>query len=241
MTPQPPRLWLVRHAAPGIAAGTCYGALDVEADVAGTHEAARRLAAALPADHVLVRHSPLARCAQLARALEALRPDLAARPDARLAEMDFGTWEGRAWNAIGRAAVDAWTADFAGHAPGGGESLARMLARVASALAEARAACAAQTAGDVVWITHAGVARCVRWCLQAPGRMPRADEWPVAAPAFGEWNCVDLLEAPGSERGRHPPGGGCVPAVVPPVAQPPFSGTSSVTAPSVPSDGPRRT
>lgn len=200
MTPQPPRLWLVRHAAPCIAAGTCYGSLDVDADPAATHEAARRLAAALPGRAVL-RHSPLARCAQLARALEALRPDLAARPDARLAEMDFGTWEGRPWNAIGRDAVDAWTADFTGHAPGGGESLARMLERVAAALAEARAECAAQAAGDMVWITHAGVARCVRWCLQAPGRMPRADEWPVAAPAFGEWDCMALQEAPVSERG----------------------------------------
>ncbi len=196
MTPRRPRLWLVRHAAPCIAAGTCYGALDVRADVAGTHEAARRLAAALPADSVLVRHSPLARCAQLARALEALRPDLTARPDLRLSEMDFGTWEGRPWDAIGRDAVEAWTADFTGHAPGGGESLARMLARVAAALAEARAECVPQAAGDVVWITHAGVARCVRWCLQAPGRLPRADEWPVAAPAFGEWDCVELPAAP---------------------------------------------
>lgn len=201
MTPRRPRLWLVRHAAPCIAAGTCYGASDVGADAGGTHEAARRLAAALPADRVLVRHSPLARCAQLARALEALRPDLVARPDARLAEMDFGAWEGRPWSDIGRDAVDAWTADFAGHAPGGGESLARMLARVAAAFAEARAECGPQAAGDVVWITHAGVARCVRWCLQSPGRMPRADEWPVTAPAFGEWECVELPAAPMIEPG----------------------------------------
>lgn len=201
MTPRPPRLWLVRHAAPCIAPGTCYGALDVEADVAGTHEAARRLAAALPADRVLVRHSPLARCAQLARALAALRPDLVARPDARLAEMDFGAWEGRPWSDIGRDAVDAWTADFTGHAPGGGESLAHMLDRVAAALADARAGCASPAGGDVVWITHAGVARCVRWCLPSPGRMPRAGEWPVAAPAFGEWECVELPAAPGSAPG----------------------------------------
>ena len=50
MTPHAPgaRLWLVRHAAPQVAPGTCYGALDVPADPAATQAAARRLAAALP-------------------------------------------------------------------------------------------------------------------------------------------------------------------------------------------------
>src|SRR5690606_10781153 len=42
------RLWLVRHAAPLVSPGTCYGALDVPADAAATQAAAVRLAAALP-------------------------------------------------------------------------------------------------------------------------------------------------------------------------------------------------
>ena len=190
--PAPARLWLVRHAQPLVAPGQCYGRLDMAADAVATAASAEALAAALPASVQLAQHSPLQRCAQLARALQALRPGLALHADARLQELDFGDWEGRAWDAIGRAPVDAWTADFASHRPGGGESLAVMLQRVAAALAAARAA-SAGSGNDVLWITHAGVARCVQWLLRhGSATLPRADQWPVAAPGFGAWQVFDL-------------------------------------------------
>lgn len=187
------QLWVVRHAQPLVAAGTCYGALDVTADPAATAECARRLAEILP--HGLwVRHSPLQRCEQLAQALQALRPDLASEADGRLVEMDFGTWEGRAWAEIARADIDAWTARFADHCPGGGDSLASMLRRVAHALQEARESAERQK-GDVLWISHAGVARCVQWLQDGRalhGTTPRADQWPQEAPAPGHWSCYPL-------------------------------------------------
>ena len=162
------------------------------ADAVATAASAEALAAALPASVQLAHHSPLQRCAQLARALQALRPGLALHADARLQELDFGDWEGRAWDAIGRAPVDAWTADFASHRPGGGESLADMLQRVAAALAAARAA-PNGSGNAVLWITHAGVARCVQWLLRhGSATLPRADQWPVAAPGFGAWEVLDL-------------------------------------------------
>ena len=209
----PARLWLVRHAQPLVAPGVCYGRLDLPADAAATAASAQALAAALPASVRLAHHSPLQRCEQLAQALQALRPGLALKPEARLQELDFGTWEGCAWDAIGRAPVHAWTADFAHHRPGGGESLAHMLGRVAAALAAARLQCdsAAATAGgsrDVLWITHAGVARCVQWLLEqsqhqhprqhsagdggGDAPLPRADQWPLAAPKWGAWQVVEL-------------------------------------------------
>ena len=185
--PAPARLWLVRHAQPLVAPGQCYGRLDMAADAVATAASAEALAAALPASVQLAHHSPLQRCAQLARALQALRPGLALHADARLQELDFGDWEGRAWDAIGRAPVDAWTADFASHRPGGG-----MLERVAAALTAARAEAAA-SGNDVLWITHAGVARCVQWLLRhGSATLPRADQWPVAAPGFGAWQVFDL-------------------------------------------------
>ena len=180
-------LWLVRHARPLVAPGICYGALDVPADAAATQAAAQRLAAALPAG-ARVAHSTLQRCELLALALQPLRPDLTMSPDARLREMDFGAWEGRAWDAIGQGAVDAWTADFAAHPPGGGESLGAMLARVASALRDARR----EPVADVVCITHAGVARCVDWLQDHGSALPRADQWPLAAPGYGEWDVKRL-------------------------------------------------
>lgn len=186
-----PRLWLVRHAPPLAAQGLCYGRLNLPADAQATQDCARALAGALPT-RVHAWHSPLQRCEQLALALQALRPDLASKPDVRLQELDFGRWEGLAWSALPRAAIDAWTADFACHPPGGGENLATMVQRVRAALQDARQQ-ALQSQSDVLWISHAGVARCVQWLLQHPsGPLPQAHEWPQEAPAFGCWVCVPL-------------------------------------------------
>ena len=186
------RLWLVRHAAPLVAPGTCYGALDVAADVTATRAAAQRLARELPPQTRLV-HSTLQRCELLAQSLKALRPDLTSKPDARLREMDFGDWEGRPWDANARSDIDAWTAAFASYRPGNGENLAEVLARVAAALQDH---CTGATQ-DLVWITHAGVIRSVAWLMKhGASALPRPEEWPTAAPGWGEWECVDLGQEP---------------------------------------------
>ena len=190
----PPRLWLVRHACPDIAPGICYGRLDVPALPAASRAAAQALAHALAQRIAAVRHSPLQRCELLALDLRRLRPDLAqiSHPDPRLIELDFGYWEGRAWEALPRADIDAWSADLHCHAPGGGEALAGMLARVAQALDDAARA-GWKTGGDVVWLTHAGVARCVDWLLRhGPDEPADAARWPLHAPGYGAWTTVPL-------------------------------------------------
>ena len=189
MTTQPSagRLWLVRHAQPLVAPGICYGALDMPADASATADSAQRLAAVLP-QRLSVWHSPLQRCELLAHVFKGLRPDLMLKTAPNLVEFDFGHWEGRAWDDIPRADIDAWTADFAHYRPGGGDNLAAMLARVSSALRAAQ-----QEGGDILWVTHAGVARCVQWLLHAaPGQSPCAAEWPRSAPGYGEWVSFDL-------------------------------------------------
>ena len=184
MTPSPAassRLWLVRHAAPLVAPGTCYGALDVPADAQSTRAAAERLATALPPG-ARVAHSTLQRCELLALDLQALRPDLALKTDARLAEMDFGAWEGQPWGHIPRAAFDAWLADFADAPPGeGGETVRALMARVGAAWDDWRA-----SGADALWVTHAGVMRAA--LLLARGvRLPAsAADWPADDLPFGE-------------------------------------------------------
>lgn len=186
------QLWLVRHAPPVVARGTCYGMQDMPAESAPTLACAQRLAKSLPGP-ALVWHSPLQRCLQLAQAVQATRPDWQPLHDARLREMDFGAWEGRPWNSLAKADIDAWTADFAHHRPGGGEPLADMLVRVAQALHDTRQATRAAGLAHAVWLTHAGVARCVDWLLrEGEGAEPRADQWPVHAPAWGGWDTVVL-------------------------------------------------
>lgn len=118
-------LYLVRHPRPDVAPGLCYGASDVpvpEAELARVHAAlAQRKLDDLP-----VYASPLRRCALLAERLAPGRVTL----DARLAEMDFGTWELRPWSGIPRADVDAWTADLLHYRPGGAENVLDVARRV---------------------------------------------------------------------------------------------------------------
>ncbi len=107
-------LHLIRHPKPRIANGICYGRLDLLAENSAV--VADKLQLELPAGLPLW-SSPLLRCRELA---ECLHP----QPmfDERLAEMNFGEWEGRPWDDIPRAQLDAWAADVAGYIPPGGES-----------------------------------------------------------------------------------------------------------------------
>lgn len=174
-------LWLVRHAQPLVAPGVCYGVLDVAADEAATHEAARRLADAVPSGAIVIT-SPLQRCEQLTRILRGLRPDFTYKTDARLQEMDFGSWEGQRWDAIARAELDGWTAAFATWRCGGAECVADFMDRVGAAWDEAQA-----LNHPVVWITHAGVIRAATLLAQGLRHIDYAAQWPVQATAFGAW------------------------------------------------------
>ncbi|HBH37205.1 MAG TPA: phosphoglycerate kinase [Curvibacter sp.] len=175
------KLWLVRHARPLIDAGICYGATDVPADAGHTQATAAQLAPLLPAD-LTVWTSPLQRCSVLADQLLALRPDLQLRPDARLAELDFGCWEGQRWDAIPRTAYDDWTANFGAARFGGRESVNELLQRVAAARAEAQA-----LGQDAVWVTHAGVLRALALLDQGLRTLDQAPQWPQAVAGWGEW------------------------------------------------------
>ena len=190
------RLWLVRHARPLVEPGLCYGSSDMPADEADTERAALELAAVLPAGAILLM-SGLQRAQQLARALHALRPEMAAPvADPRLNEMDFGRFELSRWDAIAQAEFDAWTDNFHAHRFGGRESVADLLARVSQALRDhlpLDASMADPDLGhqDLVWFTHAGVIRAASLLHAQPDARPLATDWPVKAPGFGGWHCPD--------------------------------------------------
>ena len=173
------RLWLLRHAQPLVAPGMCYGASDVAADPAATGQAALAWCKVLPSG-VRVISSPLQRCADLAKQICELRPDVPWCTDPRLAEMDFGRWEGRPWDQIDRAELEAWTSNFSHWRCGGAECVHDVMTRVASAWDEAQCDVRPQ-----VWVTHAGVIRAASLLAQGLREVSRADQWPVAAPAFG--------------------------------------------------------
>lgn len=173
---------MLRHAPVLAEPGLCYGRTDLACAGEATRSVAQATAPTLPA-RIDISCSPLQRCSALAQEIAAIRPDLpAAIVDPRLAEMDFGAWEGRPWADIERAAFDAWMKDFAdGRVGGDGESTRQFMARVGAAWDDWRA-----SGCDALWVTHAGVMRAVL-LLQAGVRCPvDAAGWPQRAIAFGE-------------------------------------------------------
>lgn len=147
--------------------GVCYGStdLDLAEDPA---VAAARLLPLLPESFLLV-SSPLRRCLALARAIS---PE--PRPDARLQEMHFGRWEGRAWDHIHRdeaQALDLWAKDVANAAPHGGETARELQGRALAAIADLQS----EGADAVVLVTHGGVLKSLlgHWLELPPERWSR--------------------------------------------------------------------
>lgn len=185
------KLWLVRHAQPLVKPGVCYGALDLAADHAATQAAASALAAELPKG-LRVWVSPLQRCEQLALELQALRLDLTFKTDARLAEMNFGQWEGVPWAQIPAPAVARWTDDFGEHRFGGVESANAVLARVAAVWNETVHETQGLAEPAAVWLTHAGVIRAAHLVARGQLQVQQAAQWPTDAPGYGKWCVVDM-------------------------------------------------
>lgn len=139
----------MRHPAPDIAPGLCYGRLDVGLSAAGhTALAAMRMTLATAGIGKVVT-SPARRCLLLAQAI-APTPLI----DPRLQELDFGAWEGVAWDTVPRAALDAWAADPLAFAPPDGETGAALIERVGRAVAALLAA-----GEDCIVVTHGGPLR----------------------------------------------------------------------------------
>jgi alpha-ribazole phosphatase len=152
------RIYLVRHPAPAVEKGICYGQTDLEL-VEDAAVSAAKLRNLLPAG-AAVYSSPLRRCRDLA---EALHP--APIFDDRLKEIHFGEWEMQAWDSIDRAAIDAWAAATLDHAPPGGESVAALYERVSRFIRERHAA----HENNLILFTHAGVMKaCCALLLNLP-------------------------------------------------------------------------
>lgn len=172
---------LLRHLAPEGGHGRCYGRTDLAPAPAAAASLPAILASVGGIDRIV--SSPLRRCRALARLLGA-RLRLPVRLDPAWREMDFGRWEGLAWDAVPRMELDAWSADLLHARPHGGESVAMLLARIRRAIrclsarertlvvthaGPMRAALVAAGAGQAAWARPIGFGEVVR-----PGREGRA-------------------------------------------------------------------
>jgi alpha-ribazole phosphatase len=163
-----------RHLAPAVAPGACYGRLDVGVSEAGMREMPALVRALASQGAACVWSSPAIRCRVLAEAVaEQARIGLRLHPS--LLEMDFGEWEGRAWDDVPRAALDLWASDPLGFSAPGGETGRALIDRVAAVWGEIRGA-----GKDCVVVTHGGPLRVLLALAQN-----RAPDLLSPAPAFG--------------------------------------------------------
>ena len=175
-------LFAWRHPRPDGAAGRCIGAgTDLCVDRRRAKRLARRIQQVARRQRLpqVAFCSPLRRSADVGRWLK--RWGWRLHIDPALREIDFGAWDGRRWDDIGATAVDAWIADFARHAPGGCESLAALLARVAGWK---------PPEGSAIVVGHGGWMLARRWLAERGQDLPEAATW-SAPPAYGAlWRLI---------------------------------------------------
>jgi alpha-ribazole phosphatase len=109
------------------------------------------------------------------------------RIDPRLSELDFGSWQGRAWDGIERRDIDVWCENFATCEPGGGESTEALLMRCAAFIT-------APLDASIV-VGHAGWISAALWLTRNHDRLPTADSWPPAL-RYGEAVRINPAECP---------------------------------------------
>jgi alpha-ribazole phosphatase len=147
------RLILIRHPKPQCENGICYGRLDLECDPQALSEAVSRLRSLASAS--LIFTSPARRARDLAAQL-----GTQTTVDDRLQELDFGDWEGRRWQDLGRHAIDAWSQGLPDSAPPNGETLTAMAGRCAAWIKSLQ-----PSESPVLAVTHAGPIRIMKSIL----------------------------------------------------------------------------
>ena len=146
------RLLAIRHA-PVAVEGLCYGRTDVPTILDGAEAAARIEPIVAEFAPRIIWSSDALRCREPA-ALLSERLGVAHRIDERLRELSFGDWEGQAWDALPRAELDEWMADWLTRAPPGGETVPRFTQRVAAWWRSLEP-------GRHCLVAHAGVVHCL--------------------------------------------------------------------------------
>ena len=156
------QLVIVRHGrTEANARGLLLGRSDVELDAVGRAQAERLAAAIGPVDRII--SSPLARARQTAEALARLSGvDVATEP--RLIELDYGDYDGRAFDDVPADTWRRWRSDLT-FAPPRGESLHDLGLRVRAFLDELTAE---RSDATVALVSHVSpIKAAVAWALGA--------------------------------------------------------------------------
>jgi alpha-ribazole phosphatase len=168
------KIVLIRHFAPSIAPGICYGRLDVPPAPAQNEQAAVIVAHPALAGVANVWSSPARRCRVLAAAIAAALP-APLMIDERLRELDFGDWEGDPWDTIAREELDLWASNPFAFAPPGGETGEALVRRISDFVSDLE-----QDHRDCVIVSHGGPLKVLAALLES-----HPVDLLAAAPALG--------------------------------------------------------
>jgi len=166
-------IYLVRHTAPDVAKGVCYGQSDLDVTDSFLSEAAV-IQQHLPADIAAVYSSPLQRCTKLAAHLF---PAHAVQLKDELKEIDCGDWELQRWDDIPKQDISPWMDDFVNVRIPGGESYVDLFERVSKIFDHIHR----QTKPSVI-IAHGGVIRSI---LSLVTNTPLPDSFRVFSLYYG--------------------------------------------------------
>jgi alpha-ribazole phosphatase/probable phosphoglycerate mutase len=184
------RLVLIRHAEPvDEARGRCYGSLDIGLSAAGAAHADRLAVGLAPVPLAAIYTSPRLRAVRTAAAIGAphgLEPVC----EDGLRELDFGEFEGRTYEEIAGLHPDVyrrWMETPTEVEFPGGESYARLRARVLAVLAEIRLR---HPGGTAVVVSHGGPLRAL---LADALAMPAAAIFRIDQ-AYGAVNVIEWID-----------------------------------------------
>jgi alpha-ribazole phosphatase len=147
-------IYLIRHTAPDIVPGLCYGHLDVGLKATFKEEALiiKNVVTDLPIEKVY--SSDLTRCKQLANYL--FNNDIDIEFTQAIREINCGDWEGQLWNDIPSDELNYWMHNFVEVPTKNGESYLDLAKRIIQfwehTLSQKQ---------NVAWVVHGGVIRTV--------------------------------------------------------------------------------
>jgi alpha-ribazole phosphatase len=161
----------IRHSRLDDMQGICYGALDVAVADHIIKQHAKELKNVLPPALPII-SSPLQRCLALAQAI-----DSNTKQDPRLLEMNFGDWQGKAWDHINRVQLEQWANNVTKFHPSNGENFIDVITRLSEFLHDLNE--------PHILITHAGVIRAAHFLLGGVDVMDAASvEVPYVTPVY---------------------------------------------------------
>ncbi|MDE2752056.1 MAG: histidine phosphatase family protein [Gemmatimonadota bacterium] len=146
------QLLAIRHA-PVTVERVFYGQTDVPTTLTGAEAAAQIESAVAEFAPTAIWSSDAVRC-HLPAALLSKQLGVPHHVDERIREISYGDWEGRAWDAVPRAEIDEWMADWQTRFPPGGERVATFSERVAAWWRDL-------DPGNHFLMAHAGVVHCL--------------------------------------------------------------------------------